>query len=94
MVCFILAGVFLILSILQFKKVGVPINNQYKWSSPAEKERLDVDGLFRQSAVVFLLSAIDLVFVGLSMITGLTVMTVIAILLIVFIFIYAIVTSL
>ena len=51
----ILAIVFLVISIMQFKEKGFLFNNAYIWASKQEREKLDKKPHYRQSAIAFAL---------------------------------------
>lgn len=53
LICIILAIVFLIISIMQFKEKGFLFNNAYIWASKIEREKMDKEPHYRQSAIVF-----------------------------------------
>lgn len=54
-ICFILAGISLVISILQFMEKGFCFNNAYLYASKEERKKLDKSPLYRQSAIVFFL---------------------------------------
>lgn len=56
--CLILAIISLVISIMSFQEKGFLFNNAYIWASKREREKMDKKPHYRQSAVVFGLSAL------------------------------------
>lgn len=54
----ILALIFLILSIAQFKGIGLPLNNAYIWSSKEDQKTMEKYPLYRQSGIAFAICAL------------------------------------
>ncbi len=63
--CFLLAGISLICSILGFAKKGVCLNNSYLFASREERETMDLEPYYRQSGIVFCFVSLAFFFIGL-----------------------------
>lgn len=64
-VSFALAGVLLILGIRHFLERGFLLNNAYIYESKREKETMDKNPFYRQSAIVFYFLSVVFFIVGL-----------------------------
>lgn len=51
---------------MQFMEKGIPLNNEYIWSSKKQRENIDKKPLYRQSAITFILLAILFLIIGLE----------------------------
>jgi len=56
-ICFVLALIFLIISVLQFQEKGFLFNNAFIWASKQERETMNKKPHYRQSGIVFALCA-------------------------------------
>ena len=65
-ICFIICIICVIISIMQFMEKGIPLNNEYIWSSKKQREDMDKKPLYRQSAIVFILLAVLFLIIGLE----------------------------
>ena len=65
-VCFIICIICLIISIMQFIEKGIPLNNEYIWSSKNQREDMDKKPLYRQAAIIFILFAVLFLIIGLE----------------------------
>lgn len=54
-ICFILAIICMIISVIQFKEKGFLFNNAYIWASKEEREKMDKKPHYHQSGIVFAL---------------------------------------
>ncbi len=64
---FILAGIALILAILQLLEIGIPINTAYLFSSQIVRDAMNKKPYFRQSAITLFLICGALLSMGLDM---------------------------
>ncbi len=64
-ICFILAGICLILCILQFAEKGICFNNAYIFASEEERKRMNKKPHYRQSAIGFAFIGCALILIGL-----------------------------
>lgn len=67
---FVFAVVFLIIALLQYLEKGMPLNNIYIYATKKERERIDAKPLFRQSAIIFMLSGMMCAMLAFNMATG------------------------
>ena len=56
-ICFVLALIFLIISVLQFQEKGFLFNNAFIWASKQERKTMNKKPHYRQSGIVFALCA-------------------------------------
>lgn len=67
-VVFILAGVWLLVSILNFFEKGFLLNNAYIYASKAERKAMDKKPYYRQTAIVFCIMSLMFIIIGLSVV--------------------------
>ncbi len=92
-ICFILAGICLVISILQFMEKGFCFNNAYLYASKEERAKMDKRPHYRQSAIVFLLLFLVFVAVGIYTLTAIRWFLTLEVIIIFAAVIYAIVSS-
>lgn len=91
--CFILAAICFVISILQFKEKGFCFNNAYLYASKEEREKMDKSPHYRQSAIVFLLLFVNFIVIGIYSITHMKWLLMIEAIIMMAVIIYAIVSS-
>ena len=67
-IVFAAAAVLMIFSILHFMQRGFLFNNAYIYASKEERETMDKEPHYRQSAIVFCLLSIIFIIIGISLI--------------------------
>ena len=67
-IVFIIAGLFLMISIRSFMNRGFLFNNAFIYASKEEREKLNKKPYYRQTAIVFLLLSMVFVIIGLSVV--------------------------
>ncbi len=92
-ICFILAALCLVVSILQFKEKGFCFNNAYLYVSKEEREKMDKSPHYRQSAIVFLLLFFNFVVEGVYSIIFAKWLLILEAIIMVIVVIYAIISS-
>ncbi len=91
--CFVLAILLLVISIFHFKEKGFCFNNAYLYASKEEREKMDKSPYYRQSAIVFLLLFFYFVVMGIYSIIYAKILLTIEAIIMVFVFLYAIISS-
>ena len=67
-ICFIIAGACVFISIRHFTQRGFLFNNAYIWASKAERAKMDKSPYYRQSAIVFCLLFLVFAVIGISIV--------------------------
>lgn len=89
---FLLAGLFLALSVAHFLEKGALLNNAWLYASREERSAMDKKPHYRQSAVVFLLLAAVFALNGVGMVTKNDLFTIIAMAVVIAAVVYAVVS--
>ena len=92
-VCVLISSAAVFISIRSFKGKGFLFNNAYIWASKQEREEMDKNPYYRQSAIAFLLIALIFLCIAVEFILKSNWLLSITIILSVTVIVYAIVSS-
>jgi hypothetical protein len=92
-IMFVFSVILFLISIRHFRKKGFLFNNAYIYATKEERERTDYAPYYRQSAIVFLLIAVQFLMIGFYAVTKWTPFLVAEFIVIVLMLCYAIISS-
>lgn len=89
-ICF---AVCLMISVMQFKKKGFPLNNAYIWASKQERRKMNRKPHYKQSGIVFALCSLMFFCITLECIFATRWLWICVVVIIIVLIVYAIISS-